>query len=261
MKQGMRQLAVLMGATLWLLSASAAAQSQEPLASQEPSSAEQLEAEDDAATRAEALSRNAIDPYEKLNRKVFKFNEALDAKVLEPVASAYKRVLPSPVRTGVDNVLGNLGDVWSIVNHLLQGKIAGSARMTLRVASNTLLGLAGIWDPATEMGLERESEDFGQTLGRWGVPAGPYVVLPIIGPSSARDAAAAPLNLMFGPSYVAETFSGGMLITSVQVVAARAGLLSASQLLDEIALDKYSFLRDAYLSRRQNLVFDGNPPE
>lgn len=212
------------------------------------------------ATAAEPSSRPA-DPWEGYNRAMFGFNESVDEAVLKPVAQGYRKVVPELVRTGVDNVFGNIGDVWSAVNHLLQGKIMSAGAMSLRVASNTVFGLGGLLDPATEMGLERQSEDLGQTLGRWGVAPGPYVVLPLLGPSTLRDALATPVDKMAGPSALVDETSTALGITALQVVSTRAGLLSASSMLDSIALDKYTFLRDAYLARRRNQVYDGNPPE
>jgi phospholipid-binding lipoprotein MlaA len=201
------------------------------------------------------------DPFESFNRRIFSFNESVDEAVLKPVAQGYQRFVPELVRQGVDNVLGNLGDVWSAVNQLLQGKVANSASMTMRVLSNTTFGLGGLFDPATLMGLERQTEDMGQTLGRWGVPAGPYVVLPLLGPSTVRDTAALPVDSYFGPSAVADNLTGALGITGLRVISLRAGLLGASQMLDGIALDKYTFMRDLYLARRRSLVYDGEPPE
>jgi phospholipid-binding lipoprotein MlaA len=137
---------------------------------------------------------NPRDPYESLNRKVFEFNDKLDANVLKPVAETYQKVVPSMVRSGVSNVLGNLGDVWSAVNQLLQGKVGNAGEMTFRVLTNTVFGIGGLMDPATELGMERRSEDFGQTLGRWGVPPGPTWSCPA-GPSTARDTAATPVDM------------------------------------------------------------------
>lgn len=205
---------------------------------------------------------NPRDPYEGLNRRVFAFNDKLDTEVLKPVAQAYQKLVPEMARTGVTNVLGNFGDVWSVFNHALQGKLGGTARMTLRVLTNTTFGIAGLMDPATELGLERESEDFGQTLGRWGVPSGPYVVLPLLGPSTARDTAATPVDIAGGSTFTPVDSTGASVGVSVlKVVNTRANLLGASQVLDGIALDRYSFLRDAYLARRRNQVYDGNPPD
>jgi phospholipid-binding lipoprotein MlaA len=204
---------------------------------------------------------NPRDPYESLNRKVYDFNTKLDDHVMKPVAQVYHDVVPGMVRTGVSNVLGNLGDVWSIVNHLLQGKLEGAVHMTMRVATNTVFGLGGIFDQATELGIDKESEDFGQTLGRWGVPPGPYVVLPLLGPSTARDTVAEPFDLYFGPSYFVDGTAASWEVSALNAVSTRAGLLGASQILNEVALDPYSFLRDAYLARRRNQVYDGNPPD
>lgn len=201
------------------------------------------------------------DPYESLNRKVYDFNTKLDDHVMKPVAQVYHDVVPSMIRTGVSNVLGNLGDVWSIVNHLLQGKLEGAVHMTMRVATNTVFGLGGIFDQATEIGIDKESEDFGQTLGRWGVPPGPYVVLPLLGPSTARDTVAEPFDLYFGPSYFVDGTAASWEVSALSAVSTRAGLLGASQILNEVALDPYAFLRDAYLARRRNQVYDGNPPD
>lgn len=201
------------------------------------------------------------DPFEGFNRGVYSFNDAIDEAALKPLAEGYRKVVPALVRTGVENFFGNIGDVWSTVNHLLQGKVEGASKMTLRVATNTVFGLGGVLDPATEFGLERQSEDLGQTLGRWGVPAGPYLMLPLLGPSTVRDAAATPVDKAAGPSaYIND--SGAVLgLTGLQLVSTRAGLLGAGKLLDDVALDRYSFLRDAYLARRRNQVYDGNPPD
>ena len=201
------------------------------------------------------------DPFESFNRRIFRFNDAVDEAVLKPVAQGYQRWVPEPVRTSVDNVLGNLGDVWSTANQLLQGKVGNATAMTMRVLTNTVFGVGGLFDPASLMGLDRQSEDFGQTLGRWGVPPGPYVVLPLLGPSTVRDTVGKPLDIYYSPSYVAETTVASIGISGLQVVSVRAGLLSAADMLDGIALDKYSFLRDAYLARRRNQVYDGDPPE
>lgn len=205
---------------------------------------------------------NPRDPYESLNRKVFEFNDKLDANVLKPVAETYQKVVPSMVRSGVSNVLGNLGDVWSAVNQLMQGKVGNAGEMTFRVLTNTVFGIGGLMDPATELGMERRSEDFGQTLGRWGVPSGPYVVLPLLGSSTARDTAATPVDMYASlDTQLTSGTSATLGVSVLKVVNTRANLLGASQLLDQIALDRYSFIRDAYLARRRNQVYDGNPPD
>ena len=202
------------------------------------------------------------DPFESFNRSIFGFNEALDAAVLKPVAQTYHDVVPEYVRNLVTNVIGNVADAWSAVNHLLQGKVESGLQMGFRFAVNSVLGFGGLLDIGSEIGLEKQSEDFGQTLGKWGVPAGPYVVLPVLGPSTVRDTAALPLDLQATPASLIDDKTATVLgVTGLQVVNARSNLLGASRVLDDIALDKYSFLRDAYLSRRQSQVYDGNPPE
>ena len=205
---------------------------------------------------------NPADPLEGFNRGVMRFNDGIDNAVLKPVAETYRQVVPSFVRTGVGNFFGNLGDGWSAINHVLQGKPEPALNMTLRLAVNTVFGLGGVLDIASEAGLERQSEDFGQTLGVWGVPAGPYLMLPLFGPSTVRDTAGRVVEFQDFASirYTDDqALANGM--QALGIVHSRAGLLGASRLMDDIALDRYSFLRDAYLARRRNLVYDGNPPE
>jgi phospholipid-binding lipoprotein MlaA len=215
-----------------------------------------------ALAAASAAAQTASDPLEGFNRGVQRFNDGVDEAVLEPVAEGYRRLVPSFVRTGVANFFGNLGDGWSAVNHLLQGKPGDALDMTLRVAVNTTFGLGGLLDVASEAGIERRSEDFGQTLGVWGLPAGPYLVLPLLGPSSLRDAAGRPLDMAATSLGLVTDRDGTRAAgTVLSVVDTRASLLGATRLLDDIALDRYTFLRDAYLARRKNLVWDGNPPQ
>ncbi|MGI9153980.1 MAG: MlaA family lipoprotein, partial [Rubrivivax sp.] len=162
------------------------------------------------------------DPLEGLNRGVFAFNELVDRALLKPLATAYRTVVPSPVRTGVDNVFGNVGDAWSAVNHLLQGKVKNALEMTVRVTTNTVFGLGGLFDLASDAGLERQPEDFGQTLGKWGFGPGPYLVLPFYGASSLRDAAGLPLDRQASlPGIVHDgTYRWGL--TTLELVHARA---------------------------------------
>ncbi len=206
-------------------------------------------------------AQNASDPLEGWNRAVFGFNEGLDAAVLKPVATGYKTVVPELVRNGVSNVFGNIGDGWSAINQLLQGKPVAAAQMTMRVATNTLFGIAGLFDVASDLGIERQQEDFGQTLGRWGLPAGPYVVLPLLGPSSLRDSAALPIDLQWRPAALSNDSATRIGLSTLQLIDVRANLLGASRIVDDIALDKYVFVRDGYLSRRRSLVYDGDPPD
>lgn len=213
------------------------------------------------AASTDAPVRNPADPLEGFNRNMFAFNDAIDEAVLKPVATAYRDVVPGFVRTSIDNFFNNITDVWSAANHLAQGKLETGLRMTMRVGTNTVLGGAGLLDVATEVGLERESEDFGQTLGVWGFDSGPYLVLPLFGPSTVRDGLALPVDRMVSPSQVVDNGDARTGINLLQLVNGRANLLGATRMLDEIALDRYTFVRDAYLARRRNQVYDGNPPE
>ncbi len=215
-----------------------------------------------AAAPEAPMARSKKDPFEGWNRGVFSFNEAVDTAVLKPVAQAYRNVVPEYVRGLVDNVFGNIADAWSVVNHFLQGKIESGLTMGMRVVTNSVLGFGGLLDIGTEIGLERQSEDFGQTLGRWGLAPGPYLVLPILGPSTVRDTVGLAADLQVAPAtFIDDTRATQLSVTLLQAVSTRAGLLGASKVLDDVALDKYSFLRDAYLARRRNQVYDGNPPE
>ena len=202
-----------------------------------------------------------LDPWENWNRKVFAFNEGLDQKVLKPVATTYADVVPQPVRISVSNFFGNFADAWSAVNNMLQGKFTLGMQDVMRVGTNTLFGVFGAIDVATEMGFDHQYEDFGQTLGHWGVGAGAYVVLPLFGPSTVRDAVALPLDRTASPAIIINDGSTQFGILALQLINTRANLLGASKVIDEISLDKYTFVRDAYLQRRRSLVFDGDVPE
>ena len=202
----------------------------------------------------------AKDPFERLNRAVFLFNGVLDHFLIKPVAEAYEAVVPKPVRTGVGNALGNVSDAWSAVNLVLQGKGTRAAEMTMRVGINTVFGLGGLLDVASEAGLERQSEDFGQTLGRWGIPSGPYLVLPFFGPSTVRDAAAFTLDTAYTSAVFPSDAPQKWRWLGLRLTDARTDALPFTRMLDTVALDKYTFVRDAYLTRRRSLVYDGNPP-
>lgn len=214
-----------------------------------------------ASVPGESTVRN--DPWERTNRKIFAFNEAVDQAVIKPTAQAYQKVVPSLVRKGVSNVFGNLADGWTGVNLVLQAKTQQGLNMLMRTALNTTLGLAGVLDVAEEAGLERTAyEDLGQTLGVWGVKSGPYIVLPLLGPSTVRDAAGRVLDT--------KESGAGMLLseprerntaTFLQLLDVRVSLFAAERFLNEIALDKYVLVRDAYLARRRSLIYDGDPPE
>jgi phospholipid-binding lipoprotein MlaA len=190
-----------------------------------------------------------------------KFNDSVDKAVLKPAATAYIKVVPRPVRKGVSNFFGNLSDAWSFVNNVLQANTEGSLHSFWRVAVNTTFGLGGVLDFATEMKLERHRKDFGTTLGYWGAPPGPYLVLPILGPSTVRDTLALPVDYMASPSkYVITNVPVRNSLYPVRIVDTRAQLLDTTRLIDQAALDPYSFTRDAWLQKRRNDIYNGDPP-
>lgn len=201
------------------------------------------------------------DPLEGLNRSVFEFNEVVDDAVLEPVATGYEKVVPPFVRTGIDNIFNNFSDAWSAVNLALQAKPRPALETGMRFFFNSTLGLGGFIDLASEVGIERRNEDFGQTLGHWGVGPGPYLVLPILGPSTVRDAASTVADFRAVPSAWLDGWRERLAVDVLQLISTRARLLSATRQIDSIALDKYLLIRDGYLVRRRNQVYDGNPPE
>lgn len=201
------------------------------------------------------------DPLEPWNRKVFAFNESVDTHVLKPVAEGYKKVTPEPVRMAFTNFVNNLRDVWSTANLFLQGRFADGTLGVIRVSVNSTFGLGGLIDIATPMQLERPNEDFGQTLGVWGVGPGAYIVWPILGPSTLRDSVSLPGDMYFSASSVGTYPREKNLLLIWQAVNTRANLLDAGNLLDDVALDKYSFMRDGYLQRRESLIRDGRSSE
>ncbi|MDC6166076.1 MlaA family lipoprotein [Paucibacter sp. XJ19-41] len=198
-----------------------------------------------------------LDPWENWNRKVFGFNEKIDENVLKPVATAYSEVVPAPARLGVDNFFGNVADAWSAVNLFLQGRLKTGVLQTMRFAVNTTLGFGGVLDIGTEVGLERHSEDLGKTFGRWGTGTGAYIVWPLLGPSSVRDSFALPFDRRASPALLLDSGNAQFGITVLQAVNARSNFLRAGEMLDGIALDKYTFIRDAYLTRRGSFEEDG----
>lgn len=199
------------------------------------------------------------DPLEPFNRGVTRFNDGVDRAVLKPVAQAYDTVTPDVVRTGVSNFFNNLQDAWTAVNALLQLKPQAAVDSLFRFQINTVFGIGGLLDIASEANIERHKEDFGQTLGRWGVPAGPYLVLPLLGPSTVRDTAALPVNTWGNGITHLDSESLRYTLYGLRLVEARANLLRASNVLDEAALDKYTFTRDVYLQLRGDAVHDGEP--
>ncbi len=203
---------------------------------------------------------NPQDPYESTNRRISEFNEKVDTNLVRPVAVVYQKNVPEPVQTGVGNFFGNLKDIWSTVNNALQARPIDTAETGLRVAVNTVFGVFGLFDVATWAGLQRRSADFGQTLGVWGVPSGPYLVLPLLGPSTVRDTVGWTFdnhyNLWSGVEPTGLRNSG----TALRLVHIRAGYLGMDTSLNEVALDKYSFVRDAFLQRRNPKGWKHNLP-
>ena len=200
------------------------------------------------------------DPLESLNRQVFEFNEGLDKVVLKPLAQVYDAVLPVPVQECLSNGFSNLREPSNALNNLLQGKGAEAISDVCRFAINTTVGLLGCFDVATRMGLEKHREDFGQTLAVWGVGNGPFLVLPLLGPSTIRDTAGIGVETVLDVNFWINNVSVRNTIFGVRTVSFRHELLKADDLISDAALDKYTFVRDGYLQRRRNLVFDGNPP-
>jgi phospholipid-binding lipoprotein MlaA len=209
-----------------------------------------------SALSACAAGPDPRDPMEPFNRKVMQFNERVDAVVLKPAATVYKDATPPRVRTGVGNFFGNLGEAWSFANSALQFRFKNAGETFMRLSVNTFFGLGGILDVASGLNIERHREDFGQTLGHWGVPEGPYMVLPLLGPSTLRDTLALTLDYKgdllarVTPPTVRDALNG------LRALDERANVLRLGTVIDEAALDKYSFVRDAYLQKRRAEIFD-----
>jgi len=195
------------------------------------------------------------DPWEGANRLIFRFNDAVDTYALKPIAKGYQYVTPQFVEDGIHNFFQNIGDVGNLANDALQGKPAAAGTDTARLIFNTTFGLLGFIDVGTHMGLQRNDEDFGQTLGHWGVPSGPYVVLPLLGPSTVRDAVAKVPDTYTGPYPYMNNMSARNTMFGINIVDTRASLLSAERL---VTGDKYIFIRNAYLQNREYKVKDGN---
>jgi phospholipid-binding lipoprotein MlaA len=209
-----------------------------------------------------ATSGNPKDPVEGFNRAMYGFNEGLDKVILKPVATGYEAVLPSPLQTGVANFFSNIEDLMIGVNNLLQGKPAQAASDAGRVLVNTTVGFLGILDVASTMGMEKHEEDFGQTFGRWGMPDGAYVVWPFFGPRTVRDTLGLILDVYVDPVWAQlDHIPTRNSMILLRYISNRAELLKADKVIEEAALDKYSYVRDAYLQRRQSLIHDGNPPK
>ena len=207
-----------------------------------------------------ATSGNPKDPIEGFNRGVYNFNDTIDKAVLKPVAQGYDSVMPVRVKTGVSNFFGNIDDVFIGVNDLLQFKGKDALSDGGRVVVNSTIGIVGLVDVASDFGLEKHEEDFGLTFGHWGMGPGPYIVIPLKGPRDVRDTAGMVLDMVTDPVAGMHNVAARNSFLVTRVVSDRTNLLPAEKVIDEAALDKYSYMRDAYLQRRRNLVYDGSPP-
>ncbi len=204
------------------------------------------------------------DPWEGFNRSIYSFNEGVDRFFLKPIAETYRDITPDIIQTGVSNFFSNLGDLLVIINDLLQLKFEQTAQDIARFLLNSTIGFVGVFDVATPLGLPKHDEDFGQTLGYWGVGSGPYLVLPLLGPSSLRDAGGLVVDYSINPVRNVDDSDDQLALDIASIINTRTRLLRAEEILDTAILgddDRYSFFRDAWLSRRNNQVYDGNPPD
>jgi len=205
---------------------------------------------------------NPDDPFESFNRSMFAFNETVDEYAFKPVAKGYNFVMPDFASKGVSNFFSNVDDIVVFFNQLLQFKLAEAAATSARFVFNTTFGLLGLIDVATHMDLPKHNEDFGQTLAVWGVDSGPYLVLPFLGPLSVRDTAGLAVDwTYFDPIFKRQTLNQSLVTLTIKYIDIRAGLIKASNILDDTVPDKYAFVRDAWMLRREFLIYDGNPPE
>jgi phospholipid-binding lipoprotein MlaA len=202
----------------------------------------------------------ADDPFEASNRVMFKINEPLVEYVAKPVAQLYVDIFPSFFRTGVSNYVNNIDDLFSIVNDALQGKWDKMGNDMARVMINTGFGLAGLIDIASDAGIPRGMEDFGQTFGYWGIPQGPYLFIPLWGPTTVRDGTGSILRLLWSPTNEIPDVAFRNVVYGFVTVNEAPGVVDAWKLVDQAALDKYTFVRRSYLQRREYMVYDGKPP-
>lgn len=205
---------------------------------------------------------NPDDPFESFNRSMFAFNEGVDKYALKPAAKGYNYVMPDIASKGVSNFFSNIDDIVVFFNEILQFKLAEAVATSARIVFNTSFGLLGLIDVASDMDLPKHNEDFGQTLAVWGVPSGPYLVLPVIGPMNFRDTAGLAVDwTYFDPIFNRQTLRASLATLTIKYIDIRAGLLKASNILDDTVPDKYAFVRDAWQLRREFLIYDGQPPE
>jgi phospholipid-binding lipoprotein MlaA len=204
-------------------------------------------------------ANNPKDPYEGFNRAMFQVNEGLDT-VIKPVAKGYDAAAPLPVKVGIGNFFGNLQDIWTSLNNFMQGKGGQGLSDAGRVVINSTVGIGGVFDVASEMGLEKHQEDFGQTLGKWGVGDGPYFYWPIFGPRTSRDTVGLGVDLYADPIFLFHDVPLRNSAVVVRYIDRRAGLLPADKVVEEAAFDKYNYIRDAYLQNRASEINDGEIP-
>lgn len=207
-----------------------------------------------------ATPKDPRDPFEPVNRAIYGFNEGVDKAVLEPTAKLYRFVLPSFVRNSVGNVFSNVGEIRNIVNNTLQGKFGTAYSDFGRLAINSTLGVLGLFDIASDAGIEKHQEDFGQTLGKWGIRDGPFIMLPLFGPSNVRDTAGWAGDIYTDPFYYVDPTRARNQIRGTRLVHRRSELIDAKKALVDTALDPYQFVRDSYIQRRRSLIYDGKPP-
>ena len=205
-------------------------------------------------------ANNPKDPYEGFNRAMFTVNEGLDTVLLKPVAKGYDTVTPGPVKSGVGNFFGNLADIWTALNNFLQGKVGEGFSDVGRVFVNSTIGLVGLFVVASNMGLDKHAEDFGQTLGKWGVGSGSYVYLPVLGPRTTRDTVGFVVDAYADPVARIDNVRVRNSLLGLRLIDTRASLLPADKVVEEAAFDKYVYIRDAYLQNRRSVVYDGTPP-
>ncbi len=213
-----------------------------------------------AASGCATTENNPQDPFEGFNRAMFAVNEGLDKVAVKPVAQGYDAVTPLPVKVAVGNFFGNIWDTWTALNNLLQGKGGDALSDVGRVLINSTVGIGGVFDVAGEMGLTKHSEEFGQTLGKWGVGDGPYFYWPLIGPRTTRDTFGWMVDTYYDPVWRVDNIPLRNSLVAVRYVDLRASVLPADKVIEEAAFDKYTYIRDAYLQHRRNEIFDGDPP-
>jgi phospholipid-binding lipoprotein MlaA len=201
-----------------------------------------------------------VDPFEPWNRAMYSVHEVVDGNVIKPIAETYVKTTPQPVRTGVSNFFGNIDDLFTGINHVLQGKRERAGDDFGRVLLNSTFGILGIFDPASDMGITKDKTDFGITFGKWGAPQGPYLFVPLFGPTTVRDGTGWVVRLYAGPIGYIDNVALRNWIIALGYLDTRAQLLSAESVLDAAALDKYRYLRNAYLRARRYQVYDGKPP-